>query len=96
LIVPMTLADPRHHQEIVGGLRSAGAAISHFTLAASAETLRRRLRRRLDWPASRRWALARAEATAAALEHEQFAEHIRTDDVAVAEVADAVLARAGA
>jgi predicted kinase len=94
LIVPMTLTQSSHHEEIVGGLRSAGLAIRHFTLVASAETLRRRLRWRLDWPASRRWALERAEATAAALDAERFAEHIRSDDLSVSEVADAVLARA--
>src|SRR4051794_34779588 len=67
VIVPMTLANPAYFDERVGGLRGSGVALHHFPLTATAATLRRRLRRRLDWPASRRWALARTEACAAAL-----------------------------
>ena len=93
LVVPMTLADPLYHAEIVGGLRAAGVDLRHFTLVASPATLRRRIRRRLDWPSSRRWALSRVESCSAALEDPAFAEHIATDRLNVAEVAAEIVTR---
>ncbi|MEA3004623.1 MAG: hypothetical protein QOH81_3411 [Sphingomonadales bacterium] len=96
VIVPMTLADPARFEEVIGGLRACGVDLRHFTLMASPETLRRRLRRRLDWPSSRRWALAQAEPAAAALADPAFAEHVDTEGRKVAEIADDILARAGA
>ena len=95
-IVPMTLADARHHAEIVGGLRAAGIDVRHFTLLASPGTLRRRLRWRLDWPRSRRWALSRVETCSAALEDSAFAEHVATDGLAVADVAAEIARRVDA
>ena len=94
LVVPMTLAEPGHFREIFGGLRAAGVPVRHFTLVASAETLRRRLRKRLDWPKSKRWALSRAEETAGALRDALFAEHVATDGQPVRALAQAVLTRA--
>jgi predicted kinase len=96
VIVPMTLADPARFEEVVGGLRAGGVDLRHFTLMASPETLRRRLRRRLDWPSSRRWALAQAAPAAAALADPAFAEHVDTEGRKVAEIADDILAQAGA
>ncbi|MDB5692872.1 MAG: hypothetical protein JWO81_1935 [Alphaproteobacteria bacterium] len=96
VIVPMTLADPAYFEEVIGGLRASGTDIRHFTLTAAPETLRRRLRRRLDWPSSRRWALARAEPYAAALADPAFAEHVDTDGRTVAEIAEGILTRAEA
>ena len=57
VLVPMTLADPSHFEEILTGLRSAGVVVHHFTLVADPATLRRRLGKRLDWPSSQKWAL---------------------------------------
>ena len=94
LVVPMTLANPEHFGEIVSGLRSAGVPVRHFTLAASVQTLRQRLGKRLDWPRSKRWAVTRAEETAAALQGELFAQHIATDQLSVRAIADVVLSRA--
>lgn len=96
VIVPMTLANPGYFEELVGGLRASGADLRHFTLTASPATLRRRLRRRLDWPASRRWALARTEACAAALADPAFAVHVDTEGRKVAEIAADILTRAEA
>jgi hypothetical protein len=93
LIVPMTLADPLHHAEIVGGLRAAGVELRHFTLVASPAALRRRIRRRLDWPKSKRWALSRVERCSAALENPAFADHVATDGLGIAEVAAEVMKR---
>ena len=96
VVVPMTLAHPGHFEDIVGGLRAAGTELRHFTLTASPATLRRRLARRLDWPSSRRWALARVEPCAAALEADAFAEHVPTEGRSVAAIADDILERAAA
>jgi len=93
LVVPMTLANPGYFQEIVGGLRAAGVDVRHFTLVASAATLRRRLRWRIDRPASTRWALARIESCSAALQDDAFATHVRTDDRRIDEIAADILAR---
>jgi hypothetical protein len=93
VIVPMTIANPSYFEELVGGLRAGGVALRHFTLVASPATLRRRLRWRLDWPSSRRWALARAEPYAAALAAPMFAEHVDTQGRNVAAIAADILAR---
>jgi chloramphenicol 3-O-phosphotransferase len=96
VVVPMTLVNPRYFQEVMDGLRAAGVDMRHFTLTAPVATLRRRLRRRLDWPRSRRWALTRADPCAAALADECFAEHIDTVDRSVSEIAEEILNRVGA
>lgn len=96
LVVPMTLAKPGHFQEIVGGLRAAGVDVRHFTLTASPATLRRRLRWRLDWPASRRWALSRIEPCHAALQDDLFRTHVETDGRRVGEIAGDILGRVSA
>jgi hypothetical protein len=57
--------------------------------------LRRRLRRRLGWPSSRRWALARAGPCAEALADPRFEIHIDTEGRKVAGVAAEILARTG-
>jgi hypothetical protein len=93
LIVPMTLANPLYHAEIVGGLRAAGVDLRHLTLVASPGALRRRIRRRLDWPRSKRWALSRVEPCSAALADPAFADHVPTDGLGVAEVAAEIMRR---
>lgn len=94
VVVPMTLANPAYFDEIVGGLRRGGMDLRHFTLTASAEALRRRLRRRLDWPASKRWALARVEPCVAALADLRFAIHLDAERRTIAEIAGEILAMA--
>ena len=95
VVVPMTLINPAYFDEIVGGLRRSGVDLRHFTLTASPATIRRRLRRRLGWPASRRWALARVEPCVAALADPRFAVHVDTDGRKVAEIAADILAQVG-
>ena len=92
VVVPMTLANPLYFEEVVGGLRRC-VDVRHFTLTAGAETVRRRLRRRLDWPASKRWSLARVEPCVAALADKCFAAHVDAERRPVAEVADDILAQ---
>jgi predicted kinase len=93
LIVPMTLANRLYRAEIVDGLRAAGVDLRHLTLLASPATLRRRIRRRLDWPRSKRWALSRVEPCSAALADPAFADHVSTDGLGVAEVAAEIMRR---
>ena len=94
IVVPMTLANPAYFEDIVGGLRLRGVEVRHFTLTASAETLRRRLRRRLDWPASKRWTLARVEPSVAALADSRFAIHVDAERRTIAGIAGEILAMA--
>ena len=91
VVVPMTIARADYLDEILGGLRRRGLEVRHFTLIVSAETLRRRLWRRLDWPASRRWALARVDRCVEALGEPAFAEHLETEGLSVTQVAQRVL-----
>ncbi|MEA3035823.1 MAG: hypothetical protein QOH04_1588 [Sphingomonadales bacterium] len=93
LIVPMTLASLLYHGEIVGGLRARGVDLRHFTLVASPATLRHRIRRRLDWPRSKRWALSRVDPCSAALEDTAFADHVPTDGLGIAGVAAEIMRR---
>ena len=92
VVVPMTLANRDYFEEIVGGLRLSAVELHHFTLTASADTVRRRLRRRLDWPASRRWTLSRVEGCVAALADAAFAVHVDAERRSVHAIAEEILA----
>jgi hypothetical protein len=92
-VVPMTLARKAYFREIMGGLTAKGVDVRHFTLLASPETLRRRIRWRISRPASRKWALAQVERCVSALAGPDFATHLPTDTRPVAEIADDILAR---
>lgn len=91
VVVPMTVWRGEHFDETVGALRASGVALHHFTLMAAPETLRARLRRRLDWPRSRRWALDQIEPCTAALADARFAIHVGTDGHSAAAIAGEVL-----
>ena len=95
LVVPMCLTDPDHFNEIVGGLRAAGVDVRHFSLMASAATVRRRNRLRLMWPGSKRWAIERIEPSLASLADERFAVHIDTEGRTVAAIAEELLGLIG-
>jgi len=77
-IVPMALPERERFDAIVGELRRRGVTVHHFSLLAAPATLRRRLRWRLDWPRSRRWALAQIERFES-LREPGFATQIETD-----------------
>ncbi|GAA2373361.1 NUDIX domain-containing protein [Streptomyces carpaticus] len=59
LIVPMTLLDQEHRDEIFGGLASRGIAVRHFLLHLEETFLRARIDRRTttDGAATRHWCL---------------------------------------
>jgi hypothetical protein len=96
VIVPMTLVDSAHFQEIVGSLRGDGCALHHFTLLAEPVTVRRRLRRRslgTELKAGT-WAADHLTEHLQRFRAPEFAQHIRTDQRTVAQIADAIASSA--
>jgi hypothetical protein len=101
ILVPMTLVDLDYFDEIITGLGAAGVDVRHFSLIASPETLRRRLRTRSGFwlaRATRReecWAMQQIERCVTALADDRFAAHVATDDRTVDEVVEDIASRAG-
>jgi hypothetical protein len=102
VIAPMTLVEPRYFEEIIGGLRAQGHDVRHFALLAERATVVRRLRERgfghaVALVAGRnaslrgeRFALAKLDRCLEQLVRPEFAAHVWTDDLSVAEVADQI------
>ena len=89
VIAPMTLVHPGYFAEVVGRLRADGHAVHHFALLAERETVLRRLRER-GWGLGLKWesfAVAKLDECLERLQGAEFAEHIRTDDLPVPQVA---------
>jgi hypothetical protein len=97
VIVPMTLVDSGYFREVIGSLREDGFAVRHFTLLAEPATVRRRLGRRSLGTEVRRgsWAVEHLGEHLQRLGAPEFAAHIHTDRLTVAQVADAVASSAG-
>ncbi|MEV5238242.1 AAA family ATPase [Streptomyces cinnamoneus] len=107
VIVPMTVIEPVYFGETVGRLRDRGHDVRHFSLLARRETVLRRLRERgfghvvqlvagKDAPLRREsFAVAKLDVCLERLRGDGFGEHVWTDDVTVAQVADHVAASAG-
>ncbi|MFD9306006.1 AAA family ATPase [Streptomyces sp. NPDC060048] len=97
VIVPMTVTDADYFAETVGRLRERGHDVRHFALLAERETVLRRLRER-GWGRGlnrESFAVARLDGCLEALRAPEFAEHLRTDRISVARVAERVAARSG-
>jgi hypothetical protein len=97
VIVPMTVIDPGYFDQIVGRLRQGGHDVRHFSLLADRDTVLQRLRKRTFGLGIRheQWAVARLDECLAQLQDELFAEHLYTDEMSVAQVADAIARSAG-
>ncbi|MBB4920596.1 hypothetical protein FHS44_007747 [Streptosporangium saharense] len=107
VIVPMTVVEPEYFREIVGRLREDGHDVRHFALLAERATVLRRLRERgfgrvVQFVAGKNAALGRETFAVAKLDRclerlrdEEFAEHIWTDRLTVAQVADRIAASTG-
>jgi hypothetical protein len=97
VIVPMTLVDSGYFGEVIGSLREDGLAVHHFALLAEPATVRRRLGRRSLGTEVKRgsWAAEHLGEHLQRLGAPEFAEHIHTDRLTVAQVADAVASSAG-
>ena len=95
VIVPMTVIDPAYLDEILGPLRADGHQVRHYSLLAAPATVLRRLRGR-TLPLHRdTFAEAMLDKCLDRLSHDDFAEHIRTDGLTIAQVADRIAASAG-
>ncbi len=100
LIVPMSIVRDDYFDEIVGGLRSSGVQLRHYTLNATAATLERRLRlrsRHLIGRVLRRdetWATQQIDRCVNALAADRYATHIPTDDLTPDEVVELIAADA--
>jgi hypothetical protein len=98
LIVPMSIVREDYFDEIIGGLRSTGVDVRHYTLTATRETLHRRLRARgayLLAKALRRdetWAIQQIERCVTALADARYATHVPTDDRTPDEVVEFIAA----
>jgi hypothetical protein len=95
VIVPMTVIEPAYLGEILGPLRANGHQVRHYSLLAARGTVLRRLRGR-TLPLQRdAFAEAMLDQCLDRLGHGDFAEHVRTDELTVAQVADRIAASAG-
>lgn len=94
VIVPMTIVRGDYFDEIVGGLRRRDVDVRHYTLSATAETLKRRLDARISSLAGKlfggdeTWATAQIPRCVAALADDRYATHVPTDDLSTDEVVE--------
>jgi len=97
VIVPMTVINPGYFDQTVGRLRQDGHDVRHFSLLADRGTVLRRLGKRTFGLGLRHegWAVAKLDECLAQLQDEVFAEHLHTDEMSVAQVADAIARSAG-
>jgi predicted kinase len=97
VIVPATLVDSGHFQEVVGGLRDDGAEVHHFALLAEPATVVRRLRARSlgREPRTQPWEVDVLDEWLEQLRRPMFAQHLDTDHASVAQVADVISRSAG-
>jgi hypothetical protein len=97
VIVPMTVTNPCYLDQMVGRLREDGHDVRHFSLLAGRGTVLRRLKSRTFGLGLRheQWAVENLDECLAQLGNEVFAEHLYTDDLSVAQVADAIARSAG-
>lgn len=90
LIVPMALVVPSYFDEIVGGLRSTGVHVEHFTLLATPSTVVSRLVARAH---DEEWAAAQLARCLPALRDAKYAAHVDTEHATADDVADRIVAR---
>jgi len=92
VIVPMTLVNSGHFQEIIGSLRDDGVRLHHFALLAEPATVVRRLRARSlgREPRTQPWQVDVLDEWLEQLGRPEFAQHVRTDHKSVAQVADII------
>lgn len=97
VIAPMTLVHPGYFDEVVGRLREDGHEVRHFALLAERSTVLGRLEER-GWGFGLKWesfAVAKLDECLDRLQAPEFAEHIRTDDLPVPDVATHIAGVAG-
>jgi len=96
LVVPMTLLDPGHADEVLGGLAARGHDVRHVTLHASPDELRRRIEGDAADPGARAWRMDQLGRYVAVADRLAARGPVVTvDGRTPAEVAAAVRARLG-
>ena len=97
VIVPATLVDSGHFQEIIGRLRDDGTRLHHFALLAEPATVVRRLRARSlgTEPRTQPWETDVLDGWLEQFRRPEFAQHVHTDHQTVAQVADVISRSAG-
>jgi hypothetical protein len=96
VIVPMTVIEPGYLEEILRPLSENGHQVRHYTLLAERETILRRLRRGRSLPFQRDiHAEGKLDECLDRLRRDEFAEHVRTDELTIAQTAERIAASAG-
>jgi len=98
VLVPMTIARPPVFAELVGALRAGRHDVHHFTLLATAPTIRDRLRRRGEGPdrwGELSWEGLQVERCLESLAQLNFATHIDTEHQTPEQIATTILHLAG-
>lgn len=93
IIAPMTIVNHRYFEEIVGGLRNDGITVEHFTLCASKDILRQRLRGRGEKAGS--WPEKQIDRCVEALSDPIFRRHLDTDCLSIEAVVEEIATGAG-
>jgi hypothetical protein len=95
VIVPMTVIEPAYLEEILGPLREKGRQVRHYALMADRATILRRVRgRSLPWRRDTH-AEGKIDECLDKLGHDEFAEHICTDELTISQTAARIAASAG-
>ncbi|WP_337400103.1 AAA family ATPase [Congzhengia sp.] len=93
IVVPMTVMNKAYLNEILSALRADGAAVQHFTLIASEQTIYKRLRKRFEGKNS--WAGRRAKDCVTAFLSPVFETKIETDEITISQAAEEIAKKAG-
>lgn len=92
VLVPMTIVEDDYFDEVVGGLRSRGVDVRHYSLIASPETLLERLSSRIAFLRTglRRetWAVQQIPRCVTALARDRYATQLATDGRTTDEVVE--------
>lgn len=88
VLVPMTVTNPEYLKEMTEALKAEGIAFYHITLAATMDTLLKRLRGRGEKRGA--WVFDQIERCVESLSDAAFGEHIHTDELSIDEVVEAV------
>lgn len=88
VLVPMTVTNAKYLEEITAGLKAAGVDFHHVTLAATKETLMKRLRGRGEKRGS--WVFDQVERCVHRLSDVAFGKHIQTDELTIDQVVEEV------
>lgn len=93
IIVPMTIVNRCYYDEIIQKLLDDDIPVKHFILYASKETLKKRLRKRLEL--SNTWAITQIDNCINSFNSSITKEKIETDNKTVDEILDEIAIKTG-